>query len=215
MKNKKAQKRVLIIVRGASPYHFKDKTAEKAKRYLMKSLASEAGIVAEGYKQMTDFFKEDYKTIETLRWNGNIWQHPNINPPMNELDKLVKKYKNFNIDIIAVSVGGAITEKVLTENKNIKINKLIYLGAIHQKENHDFKNVKQTINVYSAKDKFFFLVNDIYKGIGGAIISGKNVINLALNGIAHDKWCRNIALNEKFLKHKRLYELYRDLLLSG
>jgi len=214
MVDKKKRKKVLIIVRGASPYHFKNRFFEKIKRYLMRKLASESGILAEGYGQMINFFKKDYKTIETLKWHGNIWEHPDIKPPIEELDKIVKRYRKFQIDIIAVSIGGAITEKVLSKNKKIKVNKLIYLGAVHQKSKHNFSNVAQTINIYSMKDKFFFLVNNIYHGIGGAIISGKNVFNIVLNGIAHDKWCRNIALNEKFLKHKHLYDLYRDLLLS-
>jgi len=209
MKTKKKRKKVLLIVQGFWPVKFKNKFVERIRNLIVRK----AAIFNSDYDHLAEYFRKDYDIIEIFRWQSRLTKKELIKAT-DEFEKMLRKYKGEYIDLISVSMGGKISQNVLARNKNIKIHQILYIGAIHH-GNHEFENVKSAINVYSPVDKVFFYVNDIYEGLGNAFLQGKNVINIALNGIAHDKWCRNVPLNEKFLKHKHLYDLYRDLLLSN
>ena len=210
----KNKKEVLIIVRGASISYPKNKFVQKIERSFLRGLTSEVGIADEDYAKMARFFEKNYKNIETLRWDGDIWKNPSISLPIKELDRLIKKYKKSQIDIIAVSLGGLIAQKAISQNKNAKVNKLLYIGAVHGKENHNIKNIGLIFNIYSGRDKVFTLLNDLYNGIEGGVIHGENVVNICLKEIAHEDWCKNLALKDKSLKRMPLFEFYKDLLLK-
>ena len=134
--------------------------------------------------------------------------------PIAKLNKLLEQNKNCNIDIIAVSLGGHILEKALKNRTFNKIDRVMYIGAIHNVR-HKIRGINKVINVYSEKDKMFFIANDIIEGIGNFILQGKNVINVALKDISHDMLLRNKRLNQKDLHEKYLHNLYLNLLVGG
>lgn len=209
----KKQKRVLIIIRGAKPVHFKNKLLEDARNFVFNKLTSTIGLMNESYEKLAKFFKKDYSIVELLKWNGKITNDPALREPIGELSRLLKKYSNKNIDIIAVSLGGFIAEKTLSQINGIKIKNLLYIGAVHD-DKYNNQKISRMINVYSKKDKMFFFTNDIYDGKGNHELNGKNVVNVAFNNVAHDELCSNIELREAGYGGKRLYEVYRDLLMQ-
>lgn len=213
MKIKESKKKILIIVHGVWPFKFKNKFLEKARRVLFRKLTAERGILRGDYKQLADFLKEDYDSINFLKWNGGIILGRDILPAVKRLKNMIKKNKDHDIDIIGVSMGGYITQRALMELQNIGINRVLYVGAVH-KCNHDFKNVKVAINVYSKLDKVFVLANDFYNGLGNAFLKGSSIVNIGLPDVKHEDLCKNTKFNKGIIKDFSLFTFYKNLLKS-
>jgi hypothetical protein len=208
---KKKKLKVLIIVRGLVPPHFKNHLAENTKNYVLNKLTSQRGIITKDYYRLAKYFKKYYDVVEVLDWDGNLIKNPTCSKPIKNLKELFNKYKKESIDIIAVSLGGFIFQKTLSEIKDIKIQKVLYIGAVHNGK-HLLKNVKKVINVYSTFDKMYFFANNLYEGVGNTFLNGKNVWNLSLDNISHNKLLSNILIKEPTINKKRLCDLYRSLL---
>jgi len=206
------KKKVLIIVHGAWRVHLKNGTAKKVLASALDLLTSKRGITRRDYRYLADYLGRNYDVVESLKWDGKLFEKFDLIPAAQDLEKLLKKYSKDTVDIIAVSVGGFIVTKAL-ENLRMKINKILYLGAVHDSK-HKLKNVKKSINVYSKIDKMFFYANDLYEGIGNAVLKGKNVLNVAFENLRHDELCKNIILEEKSYQNKYLFDLYKNLLLQ-
>jgi len=210
---KKSKKRVLILVHGATPFRFKNHFLNSIQIKVLQYLSSDKkGITMKDYHALANYLQEHYDQIEILRWDGKIPLRAKNIPESKALVKLLKKHGGGDIDVIAVSLGGYVAERGIAES-NIKINKLLYIGAVHN-SHHTLKNVKKVINVYSLADKMFYVANDLYEGIGNFILKGENVANIALEKIGHSNLGRNVLIADKKFREKYLYELYKRLLFA-
>ena len=206
----KKKKRVLIIVHGATPFHFKNKFLEHARRIIFKILTAEKGILMKDYKKLGHDLGKHYDSVEFLKWDGRAVPRAKTIPEAKTFERLIKKHSDELIDVVAVSLGGFVVEKGLA-NFPKKIQNLLYIGAVHNGKLVSNK-IKKVINVYSKKDKMFKVANEIYEGLGNLALKGENVVNVALNNLNHDELCQNKSLNEPSIKNKNLYDLYSSLL---
>jgi DNA-binding winged helix-turn-helix (wHTH) protein len=208
------KKKVLIIVRGAKPApHFNNGKIEKLRNYILRGLSSKLGILKRSYTKLADYLIENYDSIELLKWDGDIMKNPSLSVPVSELKKLLAKHKYSDIDIIAVSIGGHILEKTFSEKSFNKINKVLYIGAVHNGR-AKLRGINKMINIYSKLDKMFFVSNDLIEGFGNFALKGQNVVNIVLKNIRHDELLHNKKINQADIQEKQLYQLYRNLLLS-
>ena len=138
MKIKK--RKVLIIIRGAKPApHFESKKIEKVRNVFFSKLSSRHGFVKENYDALAKFFSDSYDKVKQLKWDGDILKNPSLSIPIDELKSIMKKNKNCDIDIIAVSLGGRIIEKAFEQKGANKINQILYIGAVHNiKKKHSW-----------------------------------------------------------------------------
>jgi len=206
----KNKKRILIIVHGVWRIYFKNKLLDAIEFKILDPLTDSRSMKREDYHRFAEFLKEDYDKIIFFRWSGKPY---GMNGEFRRLSKMLEKYKKEQIDIIAVSLGGKITYKALLNSPKIKINKLLYIGAIHD-SHKKLKNVKKIINVYSNFDKLFFLANNFYVGLGNAFLRGVNVCNKPLENFRHDELLLNKPLKNSKIREKSLYDYYRNLLLG-
>ena len=206
-----AKKRVLIIVHGAWPLRFRNKLLEKFRSKILGFLTSDRGITREDYHSFEKTCRKSYDKIEFLRWDGWIFRNPDLMRAETRLVNLLNRNKNNVLDIIAFSLGGIIVQDSLLSSKAIKINRVIFVGAIHNKD-IILKNVKTIFNVYSKTDRMFRFANDLYVGLGNITLIGKNVKNICLDNVSRNDLCRNklIFFNRK--KRIYLYNLYNRLL---
>ncbi len=211
MTEKKRKQKVLIIVHGAIQPEFKAKPIQRAERFLLGELTSPKGIVMGDYDFLAKALESDYDTVEILKWDGKLFKVRDIEPAIKSLVVLLVKYQDKEVDLIAVSLGGFIVQEALLRNPSLKVNKLLYLGAVH-KGNPNLKNVRQAFNIFSIVDKMFFLANNLYEGIGNAFLRGQNVVNIPLPNVNHDELCKNKTLGTGYLKNKSLFELYKGIL---
>jgi predicted esterase YcpF (UPF0227 family) len=205
-------KKVLIIVRGAKPVRLKNKFYEKIRNFYFRKLTSDRGILDNDYRKLRKFLERDYDIVEMVKWNGEIL-NGDFSDAMLELDDLLKKHQKKKIDVIGISIGGLISQRVLIYNHNIKIRKLLLIGAMFR-EKLNMKNVKKIYNVYSEKDGLFYLANKILTKKQNPILKGKNVQNIILKNIGHNDLCRNKKLHGEKFKEEKLFELYLNLLLE-
>jgi len=208
-------KKVLIIIRGAKPLdHFKSNLLENSKKLILKKLSTKKGFVKENYLKLAKYLSKYYDKVLLLKWDGDIIKNPSLSIPIQELKQLLKKLKNVDIDIIAVSLGGYILEKALQKKRLNKINKILYIGAVHNSKQL-IGGANKIINVYSTSDNMFFFSNSIVEGFGNFVLKGKNVINIALDNLTHDSLLQNKRIKQYGLKEKSLYELYKNLLTKS
>lgn len=208
---KEESKKVLIIIHGAWPLRFKNKFLEGARRILFGKLTSEIGILRADYRELASFLKEEYDEVKFLKWDGKVMHNQSILPAIKSLENLLRKYKHSKIDLIAVSLGGYIAQRALKNIPEIKINKIIYLGAVHSGK-HEFKNVNTGINIYSKLDKLFILANNFYVGLGNAFLRGSSIVNIALPDIKHKDLCKNTKITKGIASGFGLFDLYKNLL---
>lgn len=206
------KRRVLIIVHGAWRVRLHNKTLDKGLANTLDILTSYTGITRKDYHNLARYLKKHYDVIEIFRWDGLVPPRAKDIPESKLFKRLLDKYADDSVDIIAVSLGGYVVENGLKKSKN-KIEKILYIGAVHSRK-HLPKNAKKIINVYSGIDKMYEYANDLYEGFGNAVLSGKNVLNVALEKVRHDELGRNILLKEKKIREKSLYALYKFLLLE-
>ena len=204
-------KKILVIVRGARPIKFKNRFYEGIRSFYFRRLTSDRGIMDKDYIYLKRYLENDYDTLEMVKWDGEIF-NGNFSEAILELSDILKKHRKSKIDVVGISLGGLISQRVLLYNEKIKINKLFLIGAIF-KEKKKLANVKKIYNVYSQKDKLYSLVNEILAKRESPLLHGKNVKNVEVGGIAHNDLCRNVKIKNKGFKERRLFELYRNLLI--
>jgi pimeloyl-ACP methyl ester carboxylesterase len=202
------KKRVLIIVHGFWKPHLQKWFFYPVLKYIADVLTSSRTILRKDYYLLANFLKEDYDEIKLFRWSGKAFIR---DKEIERFEGSLKINNGKTIDIVAVSLGGYLVNNALLRLPKVKINKLLYIGAVHDGK-HILKNVKKVINVYSKVDKLFFVTNELYEGIGNAVLKGENVINIAFEGIRHDALCLNKSINQKNITEKSVYEFYRRLL---
>jgi len=209
-KRVKDKKSVLIIVHGLWKKRLGIRWLDKLIDFFAKELTAGRSIARRDYHEFADFITADYDKIELFRWDGKIYPKLDSIPESERLECLLEKYKNYTIDILAVSLGGLIVEKTLKYSP-IRINKLIYVGAVH-KAYSPLKNVDLIINIYSTIDKMFYFANDVYEGAGNFLLMGENVMNIALRTLKHDELLINKKLDGEAVKEPSLYDFYRHVL---
>jgi len=205
------KKKVLIIVHGVFPKRFRNNLAENFRSIILSTLTSEGGIKRKDYHKLADYLRQDYDCVELLPWNGKIRRHRDLDPAIKRFVKMLRKYRRWQISIIAVSLGGLIAQEALIQVPEVSVKHLVYIGAVHSGK-HNLKNVRHTFNIYSKIDKMFFFANDIYEGMGNAFLRGEKVINLPLPNIRHGDLCRDLDLDKEFSKEKSLFGFYRRIL---
>jgi len=205
------KKKVLIIVHGVFPKRFHNRMAENFRSIFLGMLTSERGIKRKDYHKLADYLRNDYDAVELLPWDGKTNRHRDLEPAIKRLVKLLKKYRNWQISIIAVSLGGLIAQEALIQAPEVSVKHLVYIGAVHNGR-HKLKNARKTFNIYSKIDKMFFFANDVYEGMGNAFLKGEKVINLLLPNIRHGDLCRDLDLDKEFSKEKSLFGFYRRIL---
>jgi pimeloyl-ACP methyl ester carboxylesterase len=211
---KKRKRRVLIIVHGGWGRWPRNRFLELLRSSLWRWATSERGIMRKDYHQLAEYMKTEYDVVEMLPWNGRVFRKTDIEIAAARLAEYIRKYKNEKLDIIAVSIGGMIVQEAMLMVPEVKVNKILYLGAMHS-GHHKIKNASQTFNVYSKIDKMFFIANELYEGMGNAFLNGENVMNLALPEVKHDELVQNIKIKKGSLKNRTLFEFYKILLRSS
>jgi hypothetical protein len=209
----KKKKRVLIIMRGIKPLQFENNLFNKTRDFLFGKSNPNIGIPKEHYDDIALFLNKDYDVVEQVKWDGSVFNNPTLSVPINALKNLLGKHKHSDVDILAVSLGGHILERAFTKKGANKINKILYIGAVHRGD-RKIHGVNKFINVYSLTDKVFLWANDVIEGLGNLALKGENVLNIALNGVGHAELLSNKKIKQKGIKEKQLYELYRNLLIS-
>ncbi len=204
-------KKILVIVRGARPIKFKNKFYEGIRSFYFRRLTSDRGIMDRDYIYLKRYLENDYDTLEMVKWDGEIL-NGDFSEAILELSDILKKYRKSKIDVIGISLGGLISQRVLLYNEKIKINKLLLVGAIF-KEKKKLTNVKKIYNVFSDSDKMYSLVNEILAKRENPLLHGRNVKNVEVCGVAHNDLCKNVKIRNKRFKERRLFELYRSLLV--
>ncbi len=209
----KHKKRVLIIVHGAWPLRFRNRFLEMIRSKILGFLTSDRGVIRGDYHSFEKTCRKFYDKVEFLRWDGWIFKNPNLKNAELRLVKLLNKNKDNDVDIITFSLGGLIVQNSLLRSGAVKINRVIFVGAIHKKDIL-LKNVKKVFNIYSKTDAMFNFANDLYVGFGNIDLLGKNVKNISLTDLSHNDLRRNklIFFNRK--NRVYLYTLYNRLLNS-
>lgn len=205
--------KILVIVHGGLPRHYKNKILEKARRFLLSELSSPRGILKKDYSGLSKYLEPHYDEVKIFKWDGKLSVSNDIIPASKDLETYLLHRKKHKIDIIAVSLGGFVVQNALEHLKKVKINRLIFVGAVHN-GHHRLKNVQKMINVYSLKDKMFIVANDFYEGFGNMHLEGPNVLNIILKNLRHDELCLNKLLEGEDIPEKSLFDLYKRLLLS-
>jgi len=208
---KKRKRRVLIIVHGGWGTWPKNRFLEMIRSRLWRWATSERGIMRKDYHELADYMKTEYDVVNMLPWNGRVFKKSDIEIAAARLAEHLRKYQNDNVDLIAVSIGGMIVQDALIMASEVKVNKILYIGGVHN-GHHKIKNAKQTFNVYSKIDKMFFIANELYEGMGNAFLNGENVMNLALPEVKHDELVQNIKIRKGALRNRTLFEFYKVLL---
>jgi hypothetical protein len=134
-------KKILIIVRGAKPLKFKNKFLEAIRSFYFRKLTSDRGILDKDYRGLFNYLEKDYDNVELVKWNGELL-NGDFSDAILELDDLIKKYQGKKIDVVGISLGGLISQRVLLYNKKIKIRKLLLVGAVFR-EKKKLKNIKK------------------------------------------------------------------------
>jgi hypothetical protein len=205
------RKKVLVMVRGAKPVRFKNNLLEGIRSFYFRKLTSDRGILDKDYIHLRKYLENDYDSVEIVHWNGEIL-NGDFSDAMLELSDILKKNKKNKIDVVGISAGGLISQRVLLYDKHIKINKLLLIGAIFR-EKKRLPNVKRIYNVYSEVDKMYSLVNGLLNDRKTPLLIGKNVKNISIKNIAHNDLCRNKKIKDSRRKEERLFEVYRNLLV--
>jgi pimeloyl-ACP methyl ester carboxylesterase len=205
------KKRVLIIVRGAKLVKFNGRFLETLRGLYFRWLTSDRGILDKDYLKLRAFLENDYNKIESIHWNGDIL-HGDFSTALLELSDIIRKHKGSTIDVIGISMGGLIAQRALLYNPQIKINKLILIGAIFR-EKREVRHVKRIYNIFSEKDRMYQTANKLLTTREDPKLRGKNVSNISLKNVTHNDLCRNKKIKQSRRKEERLFELYRNLLL--
>jgi pimeloyl-ACP methyl ester carboxylesterase len=206
------KRRVLIIVHGAWRANLHNKSLNQGISKALNLLTAAHEITRKDYHSLVRYLKKHYDVVELFRWDGRALPRAKDIPESKSFKNLLDKYRDDSVDIIAVSLGGYVVEMGLKKSKN-QIEKILYIGAVHNRK-HIPKNAKKIINVYSGIDKMYMYANNLYEGLGNAVLDGKNVINIPLKNVRHDELGTNILLKGEKFAEKKLYNLYRYLLLE-
>ena len=208
------KRRLLIIVNGAKPLHFHEKFLNRLYRKIMEGLSSPKGMFFSDYKKLKKFMQPYYDKVILLKWDGNIFRFPNLEKTARNFAKfLIKKKDKYGIDIISFSLGCFVTERALDILKDLKVKKIIFVGAVHEPR-FKLKFYKRIYNICSKKDKLALLANKVYgfKSKKHLKIKKNKLKNICFKSLNHDDLSKNVFVEE--LK-KNLYDFYKDLLIKS
>jgi len=204
------KKKIVIIIPGAKFI----KSKNKFMQFIILSFYSLTNVMhpiyinyAGGWKE---FFARKNSHVIWLHWSRGIslfskWI------AIRKLKRLIKHYKNYDIVVVGMSLGGEIALEVAEKFPN-KIKKIILVGSANEKSVFNTGNTK-IINLYSKKDKFQeFAVKALSPIFGSVQLRGPNVKNINLPGITHDKFFANTKIKYGKYKGKNISETIENFI---
>ncbi|MFH1358691.1 MAG: hypothetical protein ABIH37_02285 [archaeon] len=203
------QKEIVIIVPGAAPLT----KYPIFIRYLFFSIL---------YFLRIKPIKEDHADIwgrKLLRKNGFIWFYwsrkvDNFSLKIAErrLKKVLDSYKNKNIKLVGISIGGQIILETLMKKSYDNVSKIIFIGSINGYHKINFKH-KKIINLYSKKDFLTYISIKILSPFHGSRrLYGKNIKNIILPNLTHNQICSDAKVEKGRFKGKSITQIITQLL---
>lgn len=199
------KKEVVIIIPGAIPL----------KKY--PSTLKNLGIKMGRMFNIRTYFEDHphvWKKSKVLRKKNFIWMHWTRGIGLiskflakRKLKRLLTHYKNENVKLVGVSLGGEIILETL-KNQNYKnIKKVILVCSINEMKQIEFKH-PPIVNIFSEEDKFAQLAIKLYSPIhGGERLYGKAIENIEIPQMQHADFCSDVKIKEGKFKGKRVTEL--------
>lgn len=198
------KKRLIIIVPGHKSLDKYPKPIQK----IVLFFANLSNIMPAYDIGMFDSYEKiirSYGDTKVLRWNRTA-DFPSEKMAKKNLQKMVSRYKEREITIIGLSLGGLIVLDSL-EKKLPQIMRVILIGSINSisKVPNYFP---ETINIYSAKDNLQkFAIESLTLSKGKKKLSGRNVQNIVIKKMTHRDLCKNKKIKKGVYKDQTIMEL--------
>lgn len=162
-----------------------------------------------------------WKSKSYFQGKNFIWLHwlRGIGPVSKYLAKrklshLLNHYKNDNINLVGVSLGGEIILEVVKRIRPVNVKKIILVGSVNENKNISFPH-PEIFNFYSDDDKFAKLATKIYSiFFGSEKLYGEHISNINLPHMQHHDFCLDTQIRSGKYKGKRITELIRDIIIK-
>jgi pimeloyl-ACP methyl ester carboxylesterase len=201
----KMKKKIVVIVPGAKFIKSRNKFVQSVIVFLYRLTNTNNPVYnnyADGWKP---FFASRNENVIWLHWSRGF-TNISKNFAVRKLNRLLKNYKTYEVTLVGMSLGGEI---VLESARNFKgcVKKIILVASTNEKERFNEGKAK-VINIYSSEDDFQKLAIKVLSPIYGSVhLKGKNVTNVNLPGIAHDRFFANVKVGSGKFKDKTISEV--------
>jgi len=206
------KKKVVIIVPGTKVLRKWPKFIQVVANFFVDLIGLKVPSI-----ENTDLLKKKIKTkrkkVIVLKWSQGFtllskWF------AKKRLKNLLRRYKNYDIEIIGISMAGDIITNTLKEIRGENIKKVILIGALNSNQKINFKTPK-IINIYSLSDDFIKLATKVLSPIsGGQKLIGKNIENIIIPKLTHKDFLGKTKIKKGKFRNKTILEVINSFLDS-
>ncbi len=161
------------------------------------------------------FWREKIRLKNTkvvfVHWNRGI-SNISLWIAKRRLLRRLRKYKNYNVKIVGISLGGQIVLDAIDESYFENIKKVVLIASVDSHKKVDFPS-PPIVNIYSKADTFGHIGEVILFPFSRTVLlKGKNVKNIHLPGVAHVDFCNDNYLKEGKYKGRQVSDIVKGFL---
>ncbi len=204
---------IIIIVPGAKYIKSRAKFMQKLILYFYYLTRIYKPVYYNYSKKWEKKFDSPNRKVFWLHWGRGISSISKFFAKR-KLARLISHYKNKDISLVGVSLGGEIILELLPELKNHEIKRIILVCSTNENKNINF-NSTEIINIFSEKDLFAkFAIEILSPFHGGQRLYGKNIKNVLIPEMTHDEFCSDSYIKKGIYKGKSVTSVINSFLIK-
>jgi predicted SpoU family rRNA methylase len=162
-------------------------------------------------KHLKESIKNKKVKVVVLRWSQGFTRLSKWFA-QKKLKNLLRKYKDYEVKIVGVSMAGDIITETLKNVQPKNVKKVILVGSLNSNQKINFKTPK-IVNIYSQSDNFIKLATKVLSPItGGQKLIGKEIENIVIPEITHQDFLGKTKIPKGKFKDKTILEVINHFL---
>jgi len=206
------KKELVIVIPGAKFIRHNTKFTQKLILFFYSITHVFKPVYSNYAKTWADKFNAPNRKVIWLHWSRGLttismWL------AVKRLHRIIKQYRNYDIKLVGISLGGEIILRTLrVEKYKDSITKAILVCPTNELD-FVLSNNTPIINIYSEHDFFAKIAVKILSPFfGGIKLKGDNVTNIEIPEFSHDKFCNDDKIESGEYAGKRITDIVNSYL---